>query len=80
MTKTIQILAALAFLAVLYMLVGNFDYADALTQEAIAKEARGAAATIATFDHPLPYTATITQSGPGIAEPRTRFYVPKERK
>jgi hypothetical protein len=27
--------------------------------------------------HPLPYTATVTQSGPGITEPRTRFYIAK---
>lgn len=29
---------------------------------------------------PLPYTATITQYGDGISQPRTRFYVPKEKK
>lgn len=31
-------------------------------------------------EFPLPYTATITQYGDGIAEPRTRFYVPKDKK
>lgn len=29
---------------------------------------------------PLPYTATIMQSGPGIKEPKVRYYVPKESK
>jgi tetrahydromethanopterin S-methyltransferase subunit C len=74
---TIQILAALAFVAVMLALVGNFDYADALTQEAIAKDARGAAAIVDTLSHPLPYSATVTQSGDGIAEARTRFYISK---
>lgn len=32
------------------------------------------------FSHPLPWTAKVTQSGPGIHEVRTRYYVPKETK
>ena len=80
MITTIRIAAALTFLAILYVLVGNFDYADDLTAEAIAKEARGAAVTAATLSHPLPYTDTVTQYGDGIKQPRTRFYVPTSAK
>lgn len=29
---------------------------------------------------PLPYTATVIQSGPGIDKPTIRYYVPKEKK
>lgn len=31
----------------------------------------------ALFSFPLDYSASVTQSGNGIAEPRTRFYVAK---
>lgn len=29
----------------------------------------------AALSFPIPYSATVTQSGDGIKEPRTRFYV-----
>lgn len=77
MVNTIRVLAALTFLAVLFVLVGSFDYADEVLAEAIAKEARGAAVAATTFAHPLPYAATVTQSGDGIDEPRTRYYIPR---
>jgi hypothetical protein len=32
------------------------------------------------FSFPIPYSATVQQSGDGIAEPRTRFYVAKSVK
>ena len=70
-----------AVLAVLIGTVGAMDYADALTAEAVEKDARPARVT----EHdrhapqrylslPLDYDATVTQSSPGEM-PRTRFYV-----
>jgi hypothetical protein len=35
---------------------------------------------VAALSFPIPYSATVTQSGDGIAEPRTRFYVAKSVK
>lgn len=34
----------------------------------------------AAFSSPIPYAATVTQSGDGISEPRTRFYVPMSKR
>jgi hypothetical protein len=81
--RAARIVAALLVVLILalgYAFVGTWDYADALTAEAIAKDARGAAATTATLSHPLPYTATVIQSGDGIDTPRVRYYIPKETK
>jgi hypothetical protein len=73
--------AAVCLIIVLaFAMVGTWDYADALIAEATSKEARGAAATVGALSHPLPYAATVTQSGDGIKEPRTRFYVPTSAK
>lgn len=36
---------------------------------------RGEPAAVSLLEFPIPYAATITQSGDGIDEPRTRFYV-----
>lgn len=44
--------------------------------ESWAEEAPKAESQI-KLSFPLPYTATVTQSGPGIKEVRTRYYVPK---
>lgn len=60
-----------AFLAYLG-LVGRLDFDSAVVIEKMVQESPRP-----YFEHPLPWTATVTQSGPGIREVRTRYYVPK---
>jgi hypothetical protein len=85
----LKAIAIAVFLAALYALAGSFDYADALTAEAQAKLDRAAAirnaAEIAAdksgcCTHPIPWTATVEQSGQGINQVRTRYYVRKDSK
>lgn len=83
MSRTIQILAAAGFIAVLLSLAGAFDYADALNTDADLKNARAEeirAVSDAAFllTHPIPYNAIVCQSGPG--ETRTcRFYTERNK-
>lgn len=72
--------AVAAILTLAFLLVGALDYADALDAEARAKDERAAAIQAEAtptlpLSFPIPYDATVTQSGYGIDEPRTRFYV-----
>lgn len=77
--KPRTVLAFLA-LAALFALVGTWDFADALTDEAIAKEelALRAAQLADCCAHPLPYTATVRDCLPSGREcTRERYYVPR---
>lgn len=61
-----------------FFLAGTWDYASAIDADTAAKERREA--SIATsLSFPLPWTATVIQSGHGIQEMRVRYYVPKEK-
>lgn len=85
----LQLLAALGFLAIIGLL-GNFDYSDQLEQEAQAKVLRAERAaqaaceveikTVGCLSHPIPYSATVTQSLPSGREPTTRHYVKTSNK
>jgi hypothetical protein len=57
------------------LVTGTMDLQDA--EIAAAQRREEAAAARARLSHPLPYTATVTQYGDGIREPRTRYYVPR---
>jgi hypothetical protein len=72
------ILAALALIAYLGFWGGLVEFFFPAAPQASASpsssfEVDGSAALPLSF--PLPYAATVTQSGDGIDEPRTRFYV-----
>ena len=76
----IQFLALAGFLISLYIIVGSWDYADALTAEAQAKldrakEIEAAALAILPLSHPIQYDAVVIQSGPGIEKAKPRLYV-----
>lgn len=76
----LQIIAAIGFLVSLYIIVGNLDYADALTAEAQAKLDRAAAIeaaghSILPLTHPLNWDAVVIQSGPGIDKAKPRLYI-----
>lgn len=66
------------FLAVLLGVAGAFDYASAIDADTAEKEALAASIQF-RLDFPLNWSATVTQSGPGIREVRTRYYVKKEK-
>jgi hypothetical protein len=82
--RTVQALALITVVAIGAVLVfgcGASDVEVTAAQVAAADEmkARISApdrAAVIQLSHPLPYSASITQSGDGIAEPRTRFYIP----
>lgn len=81
MSRAIQILAALGFLAVLLTLLG-WDYADAINTDADVKLARARAIdeqreSKFLLTHPIPYNAIVCQAGPG-EPPRCHYYT--ERK
>lgn len=85
----LKAIAIFGLLAALYAMVGTWDHADALTAEAQAKLDRAKAiqstAEIAAdksgcCTHPIPWTATVEQSGQGIDQIRTRYYVRKDSK
>lgn len=63
---------ALVAVGVIFGVLSLMDYSEALTQEAMEKEARPMRASGA-FDHPIPYKAIVCQSGP-LEKPRCRFY------
>lgn len=69
-----------ALLLALLGIAGTNDYIDAINMDTAEKEAREArtlaAIGVRQFSHPLAWSATVTQSGPGIREIRTRYYVP----
>lgn len=67
MGKYIGILGALALIAYVGFVGGLVDFFFPEQEAAVALPER--------WDFPIPYSATVTQSGDGIAEPRTRFYV-----
>lgn len=82
MTK-IQVVAALGFVAAVLGILGNFDYADAISTEADEKVARAAAIAAASdavlsLTHPIPYKAVLCQSGPG-EKPTCRYYVERTK-
>lgn len=58
--------------------VSKLDFESAKVNEKIVQAAPRP--FVEPLFHPLPYTATIRQSGPGISEPKTRLYVPKDAK
>lgn len=65
--------AALVIIA-LVLLYGIAARIDMDSEEATAKMV--AESPKPFFEHPLPYAAKVTQSGPGITEVRTRHYIP----
>lgn len=72
--KYLGIAAAIALIA--YMgTVGALAEYIIPPQAEVASSSLGEPAAVLSF--PIPYSATVTQSGDGIAEARTRFYVAK---
>jgi hypothetical protein len=74
----LQVSAGLAFIAAVYGIVGDFDFADALISEAQKKEELPAiAARTPLLAHPLPYAMTLRDCLPSGREcSRTRYYIP----
>lgn len=74
-----QALLLIAALGVLYgvtVFVFSLDKSPA-PQASVGSSSPGQPAAL--FSFPLDYSASVTQSGAGIAEPRTRFYVAGKR-
>lgn len=73
--RVVQVTVAATLLGV----IGNFDLAGEIEREALEKVERPARVQReALLQHPIPYDAIVTQSGPGEM-PRTRYYVRKEK-
>lgn len=53
----------------------SFPESNAPQAPAVTGNPSSSGQPAALLSFPIPYDATITQSGPGITEPRTRFYV-----
>jgi hypothetical protein len=71
---SLQIAAALVFVACLFALVGTWDDADQIEREAQVKVLRAERAAAARLDFPLRWDATVTQSLPSGREATTRYY------
>lgn len=71
--------ALLAAFLIGLLAVSKLDFESALVNEKIV-QASPRPFVEPLFTHPLPWAATVTQSGPGIREVRTRYYVPKDAK
>lgn len=69
------ITASLAVIAYVGFVGGavNFFFPESAAPEAM--DSSSPESPVAALSFPLPYSATVTQSGDGIAEPRTRFYI-----
>lgn len=86
--RMVQVLAGVTVATIFLVLAvgcgaSDIDVTAALVAAADARKANVRAedrAAVILLSHPLPYAATVTQSGDGIAEPRTRFYVAKSVK
>ena len=72
MGKYIGIIGALALIAYVGLVGGLADFFFPPQAEVAESSSLGEPAA---FSFPIPYSATITQYGDGIKEPRTRFYV-----
>ena len=73
MGKYIGIAGALGLIAYVGFVGGLVDYFFPPQAEVAIPSPRGEPAAVLSF--PIPYSATVTQYGDGIKEPRTRFYV-----
>lgn len=78
MGKYVGIVAALALIAYVGFTGGLIEFFFPAAPQASASPSSPDA--VLPFSFPLPYAATVTQSGDGIAEPRTRFYIAKSVK
>lgn len=67
-------LACVAFLGFVFVAAYAPDLEKVAPAKIVQAEPKKDAPVV--LSHPLPYTATATQSGPGIDTPRTRYYVP----
>jgi hypothetical protein len=78
MGKFIGIAAALAFIAIVGFIGGLVDFLIPPAPEAQFDRSSSLVAEppAPLFTHPLPYAATIKQSGDGISEPKLRHYIP----
>jgi hypothetical protein len=71
-----------AALTLIFAISFGCGLVDLVVPESAAPEAVTSSpeSPVAALSFPIPYSATVTQSGDGIAEPRTRFYVAKSVK
>lgn len=76
MGKYFGITAALALIAAVGFSGGavNLFFPESAAPEASTSSPES---PVAALSFPLPFSVSITQSGDGIDEPRTRFYVAK---
>jgi hypothetical protein len=58
----------------------SLDFPHAAPQPAVTGNGSPNEPAVAALSHPLPFTAVVMQSGPGIEKPVPRLYVPRSEK
>lgn len=82
MGPLVGITAALALIGYLGFSAGliDFFFPPAAPQASASHSSLEPGSAVLPFSFPIPYSATVQQSGDGIAQPRVRFYVAKSTK